>query len=75
MTVLQLARPTLRLASTVAVLDEPAPRAVVRCTCGHTIFDGIVVKSRVVRVLPTGPCEALCRCKRWLPVPLGYCVE
>lgn len=56
-------------------MSEPNPvetlRPIVRCECGHKIFDGIVIKSRVVRVLPKGA-EALCRCKRWVKVPLTY---
>lgn len=48
------------------------PRQQVRCPCGHYVFDGIVVRSRVVRVLPSGGAEAMCRCKRWHPVPLTY---
>jgi hypothetical protein len=52
--------------------SEPIPlRREVRCTCGHRVFDGVVVKSRVVRVLPIGA-EALCRCKAWVRVPLTY---
>lgn len=47
-------------------------RPKVRCgTCGTTIFDGLVVKSRVLRVLPKGA-QAKCRCKAWVPVPLTY---
>jgi len=48
------------------------PRQTVKCDCGHFVFDGIVVKSRVVRLLPRGGAEALCRCKRWVLVPLSY---
>ena len=51
-------------------LDAVRPQ--VQCYCGHVIFDGIVVKSRVVRVLPRGGAEALCRCKRWQPIPVTY---
>ena len=55
----------------------PDPQAVenirpsVRCECGSVVFDGLVVKSRIVRVLPKGA-QAKCRCKRWVPVPLTY---
>lgn len=48
------------------------PRLAVQCACGHRLFDGIVVRSRVVRLLPRGGAEALCRCKRWQTVPLTY---
>lgn len=54
------------------VRELESSRARVRCICGHDLFDGIVIKSRVVRVLPRGGAEALCRCKRWLPVPVTY---
>lgn len=51
----------------------PGPRPGVRCgTCLREIFDGLVVTSRVVRVLPDGSTEAKCRCKRWVTVPLRY---
>lgn len=56
----------------VVVEGELGPREQVRCVCSHLIFDGLVVKSRVVRLLPRGGAEALCRCKRWLAVPLSY---
>ena len=47
-------------------------RPAVRCgTCRQVVFDGIVIKSRVVRVLPRGV-EAKCRCKQWVAVPLVY---
>ncbi len=46
-------------------------RPVVRCDCGQVLFDGVVIKSRVVRVLPVGA-EAKCRCKRWVKVPVSY---
>jgi len=42
--------------------------------CRAMIFDGVVVKSRVVRVAPAGSCEAKCaQCKDWVRVPLRYC--
>jgi hypothetical protein len=44
----------------------------VKCACGHKVFDGIVIKSRVLRLLPHGGAEALCRCKRWIMVPVTY---
>lgn len=48
------------------------PRKQIRCVCGHFLFDGIVVRSRVIRVQPRGEVEALCRCKRWQTVPLTF---
>lgn len=53
-------------------LPQAAGRPTVRCgTCQAVIFDGLVIKSRVVRVLPRGA-EAKCRCKTWVPVPVTY---
>ncbi len=47
-------------------------RPAVRCPhCGHVLFDGLVIKSRVIRLTRTGA-EAKCRCKAWVPVPLRY---
>lgn len=39
----------------------------VTCTCGYRLFDGEVIRSRVVK-----PSEGLakCRCKRWVRVPV-----
>lgn len=54
------------------IRELPPSRPRVRCICGHDVFDGIVIKSRVVRLLPRGGAEALCRCKRWQPVPATY---
>jgi len=53
--------------------EKIAPaRAPVRCRCGHPLFDGLVIRARVVRVLPRGA-EAKCsRCKTWHPVPITY---
>lgn len=52
---------------------SPVPMAPVACACcGHVVFDGIVIKSRVVRLLPRGGAEAKCRCKRWVAVPATY---
>jgi hypothetical protein len=48
------------------------PRKTVQCVCGHRLFDGIVIRSRVVRMLARGGAEALCRCKRWQAVPVTY---
>ena len=58
--------------SSQSALRAPEPtRPVVRCACGYTLFDGLVVRSRVVRVLVKGT-EAKCRCKRWVALPLTY---
>jgi len=48
------------------VSDAPDP---VRCKCGNKIFDGEAITSRCVK-----PAEgiALCKCKRWVPVPIRY---
>ena len=47
-------------------------RPIVKCpTCTAPIFDGLVIKSRVVRILARGA-EAKCRCKTWVPVPVTY---
>lgn len=61
--------PQPRLAT---VVDMTGSRTRVVCQCNHTLFDGIVIKSRVVRLLPRGGAEALCRCKRWVAVPVTY---
>lgn len=48
-------------------------RSEVRCLCNHLIFDGEVIKGRVVRVLQKGA-EAKCkRCGQWVAVPITYC--
>lgn len=49
-----------------------ATRHAVQCACGHRVFDGLVIKSRVVRLLPAGGAEAKCRCRAWVRVPLTY---
>lgn len=41
----------------------------VTCTCGHKIFDGEVIRSRCVKVHES---MALCRCKKWVSVPVFY---
>ncbi|WP_422134940.1 hypothetical protein [Endozoicomonas sp. ALD040] len=41
----------------------------VTCTCGHKIFDGEVIRSRCVKVFES---KALCRCKKWVSVPVLY---
>ena len=66
------ARQTLSLQPAAKVDTTFGPRPMVKCQCGHTLFDGIVVKARVVRLLPRGGGEALCRCKRWVVVPVSY---
>lgn len=53
--------------------DIPPGRDPVVCPCGFRIYDGEVIRSRVIRVMETG-CEAkCCRCKRWSLVPITYC--
>lgn len=53
-------------------LPAQTSRPAVRCPhCGHVIFDGLVIKSRIVRVLPVGA-EAKCQCKAWVMVPIHY---
>lgn len=59
-----------------ALATDPAEpwarlRQPVRCSCGFAVFDGEVIRARVVRLLPRGA-EAKCRCKRWVPVPVAY---
>ena len=41
----------------------------VQCECGHKLFDGDsgVIRSRCVKVYEK---KALCRCKKWVEVPL-----
>lgn len=47
-------------------------RPPVNCpVCRTTLFDGLVIKSRIVRLTATGG-EAKCRCKRWVPLPIAY---
>lgn len=46
-------------------------RAEIRCTCGHLIFNGEVLKCRILR-LKDGGAEAKCnKCKQWVDVPLS----
>lgn len=55
-----------------AAQARPTPiRPPVRCQCGYKIFDGLVVRSRVLRVLASGA-EAKCKCRKWVRVPLTY---
>lgn len=61
-----------RLAQATAASSVPRPiRPEVRCQCGFVLFDGDVVRARVIRLQPRGA-EAKCRCKRWVAVPLTY---
>ncbi|MBE0439593.1 MAG: hypothetical protein IBX57_07540 [Gammaproteobacteria bacterium] len=47
-------------------------RPTVRChQCRSIIFDGEVVKSRIVKVLAQGA-VAKCNCKQWVAIPLTY---
>jgi hypothetical protein len=48
---------------------HPKPQPVV-CSCGRTVFDGEVIKSRAVKLFPVP--VALCRCKAWVRVPIAY---
>ena len=50
-------------------VDSKKAIETVTCTCGHKIFDGEVVRSRCVKVLES---KALCRCKKWVGVPVCY---
>lgn len=43
-------------------------RTPIVCECGREIFDGQIVRARVLRVVPS--VQAKCRCKRWVSVPL-----
>lgn len=55
-----------------AVQPVSSLRPPVRCpACRFVVFDGLVVKSRVLRVLARGA-EAKCRCKTWVSLPLAY---
>lgn len=45
----------------------------VTCECGFRIWDGEVVRSRVLRILPDQHFEAKCpRCKRWNKLPVKF---
>jgi hypothetical protein len=58
---------------TAAANNTLAYRPPVSCpVCRNTVFDGIVITARCVRVLPRGA-EAKCkRCKQWVRVPVSY---
>jgi len=49
------------------------PRPAIKCRCGSTVFDGLVVKQvTVIRLLPHTS-EAKCkRCKSWVTLPIVY---
>ena len=46
-------------------------RPPVSCECGFLVFDGQVLRARVIRLKAQGA-EAKCRCKRWVAVPVSY---
>lgn len=53
-------------------IDLYAQKPAVACGCGSEIFDGEMLRVRILRVLPAGV-EAKCRsCKAWVRVPLAY---
>ncbi len=54
---------------------HPGPDATIRCECGFHIFDGEIIRCRVLRVFPDGRCEAKCKCKRWIEVPLSLQID
>lgn len=54
-----------------ATTEPVALRPPVRCQCGAVIFDGQLVRARVIK-LHGQQALAKCKCKRWLPVPLQY---
>lgn len=41
----------------------------VHCACGRAVYDGMAIRSRVVRVMADGSVHAKCRCKRHVVVP------
>lgn len=50
--------------------QDQRPR--IRCShCGHVIFDGTAIRSRVVTV-GEGNSLAKCRCKHWVSVPVVF---
>lgn len=52
-------------------MSEPRPSEPIQCECGFRIWDGEVVRSRVLRVRDDGWFEAKCRCKRWIFIPVA----
>ncbi|MFZ5658754.1 MAG: hypothetical protein ACOY5C_02730 [Pseudomonadota bacterium] len=49
----------------------PAARQEVVCECGFRLFDGEVIRARVVKLGDHGA-YAKCRCKRWVGVPVSF---
>lgn len=52
----------------------------VRCECRRIMFDGQVVKARVLKLVddagrPLPQAVALCKCKRWVQVPVALAAE
>jgi len=48
----------------------------VTCDCGFPVFDGEVIRSRVIRLCdeqgqPLKQALAKCKCKRWVGVPVS----
>lgn len=62
------------MSASVQKLNTEETRPVVDChVCDHNVFNGLVIKSRVVRLLPHGGAQAKCgTCKAWVPVPVTY---
>lgn len=57
---------------TVSNLPKKQDRETIRCPyCGKMIFDGDVVKSRVLKVLADS-IRAKCQCKNWVELPFIY---
>jgi len=52
-------------------MNKPKPPAPIQCKCGFRIWDGDVVRSRVLRLTSGARFEAKCRCKRWIRVPVS----
>jgi len=48
---------------------QSTPQPIV-CECGFRIWDGEVVRSRVLRIREDEHFEAKCRCKRWIELPV-----
>lgn len=48
---------------------KPVQVEQVKCECGHVLYDGEAIKSRCVK--PGKDLSyALCKCKRWVNVPI-----
>lgn len=41
-------------------------------TCRKVIFDGLILRGRVLRVRTDDAVEVKCQCKHWVDVPLRY---